>query len=139
MSKLLIFGAGASRNYSQYTHKVKELQMPLDADFFKMVKKIALSKKEYLDYYGYRGFEHVLEDLWELFKTKDTGMCNVTVGDNPIEDLKILDDPRLSLEQVISMYYEYPVFDDDHYDLFPGTSKNRLKSLFEVIYPLLDD
>ena len=67
MSRLLIFGAGASRNYSQATHGIKGLRMPLDADFFQMSKKVIEYNPKNMSYPTSLDVEHLLEDLDELF------------------------------------------------------------------------
>jgi hypothetical protein len=43
--KLLILGAGCSRNYSQGTSNITGLKSPLDNDFFKMAKKVLLNSR----------------------------------------------------------------------------------------------
>jgi len=111
MSKLLIFGAGASRNYSQAIHGIEGLQMPLDRDFFSMFKKIVVSGFEYSDYYRYKQTQKLLEDIWDLFQNKNLSIIKPKkIGSSPEEDIKILDDKRISLEHIMSMFYEFPVF-----------------------------
>lgn len=146
MARLLIFGAGASRNYTQGTHGIKELQMPLDSDFFSMAKKVILSEPNNIIYPLSLDIDHLLRDLWELFKNKKLpsdkqleGLLSKKARKSPNEkyspekDFKILEDKRLSLEHIMSMFYEYTVFDDSHYERFQGISKNRLNTLFEII------
>jgi hypothetical protein len=48
--KLLIIGAGCSKNYSQGSSQIQGLASPLDNDFFRMAKKVLLSGKVESDF-----------------------------------------------------------------------------------------
>ena len=65
MSKLLIIGAGCSRNYSQGTSNVAGLASPLDNDFFHMAKKIIL--QDFIDATFLPMIELLVDDLRRLY------------------------------------------------------------------------
>lgn len=130
----MIFGAGASRNYSQATHGVKGLQMPLDSDFFVMAKKAIFSNlKQNMFYPMSLDLEHLADELFHLFANTESGSIKNKVTKNwPKDTLSIFDNKQLSLEYVMSLFYEYQVFEDSHYSIFGGIGKNRINALFEL-------
>jgi hypothetical protein len=93
MTILYIIGAGCSRNYDQGISPVRGLKPPLNKDFFKMARKV-------IDHYGLfnmyspiMGLDHLIEDITELYGYKRG------------QSTKVLDDDRLSLENVMNFYY----------------------------------
>lgn len=108
MSKLLIIGAGCSRNYSQGTSNVAGLASPLDNDFFQMAKKIILQRV--IDPTLLPMIELLVDDLRRLYGYEPPDLNTVSLfGDEqrigrPAYErfLEVLDDKRLSLEKVMT-------------------------------------
>ena len=108
MSKLLIIGAGCSRNYSQGTSNVAGLSSPLDSDFFQMAKKIIL--QGFIDPTLLPMIELLVDDLRRLYGYEPPDLNTVSlfgdeqrIGKLAYEQfLEVLDDKRLSLEKVMT-------------------------------------
>jgi hypothetical protein len=101
LSKLYIIGAGCSRNYSDGVTDVPDLVSPLDSDFFKMAKKVIVHKGLGDDLRG--PIDYLLFDLYEMygFPSELDPVEPPTVTNEKY--LAIFDDPRLGLENVMTM------------------------------------
>jgi len=100
MQKLYLIGAGCSKNYTEGTTTIPGLVPPLDRDFFQMAKKVILNRPM-----GF-GMDFMLDalifDLHRLYghmpPMPDKDNLNMLTE----EALKVLDDPCLSLEGVMT-------------------------------------
>jgi hypothetical protein len=92
MADLYILGAGCSRNYAQYDGPVVGLEPPLNADFFQMARRI-------VNYYKLErrivGLSQLLDQLSLLYGR----------GKRRKNDTRVLDDKRLTLEDVMNHFY----------------------------------
>lgn len=130
MSTLYIIGAGCSRNYSQSTSKVPGLACPLNNDFFKMAKKVvaSLNIREGADWVFDGSIGHLIPDLCEMYGySRDTG-------------INVFDDPRLELEDVITMFsLRTEIFGRPHFtygyphDMIRTIDRTRLPTLLELV------
>jgi hypothetical protein len=147
--KLLIIGAGCSKNYSQGSSEIEGLASPTDNDFFRMAKKVLLSGKVEPNFlltiqsmiynlqmlYGYDSYFDIgiLENGW----------INTEKGK---EFLNVLDDKRLSLEKVMTQFnienevfqpmpsaYGYPRKDNSNDYYYP------LAELFELVATTIEE
>jgi len=98
---LYIIGAGCSRNYAEGTTSVPNLASPLDKDFFVMAKKVILHK----------GIDEMLaigvdELIWDLYRFYGHDLPRLTNQHDATllseENLRVLDDPQLGLESVMT-------------------------------------
>jgi hypothetical protein len=107
--KLLILGAGCSRNYSQGTSNITGLESPLDSNFFKMAKKVLLNSRLESDLaILIEGLVHNLHRLYgyEAFEIK-----NWINTSDASRFLEVLEDDRLSLEKVMTqLIFENEIF-----------------------------
>jgi hypothetical protein len=137
--KLLIIGAGCSRNYSQGTSNIAGLKSPLDNDFFKMAKKVILnSGLESNLAMLIEGLVHNLHRLYgyQMFEMKD--WINTSDASRFLE---VLDDDRLSLEKVMTqLIFENEIFQrlppfDGYYQVEDRTINvdNSPKALIELV------
>jgi hypothetical protein len=103
--KLLIIGAGCSKNYSQGSSQIQGLASPLDNDFFRMAKKVLLSGKVESDFL--LRIQNLILSLQSLYG------YNLDFGEDMLKTdwirtesgqraLDVLDDKRLSLEKVMT-------------------------------------
>lgn len=98
--RLLILGAGCSRNYSQGTSNIEGLESPLDSNFFKMAKKVILnSRLEPNLAVRIEGMVHNLHRLYGYEPFEVRGWINTSDASRFLE---VLDDDRLSLEKVMT-------------------------------------
>jgi hypothetical protein len=107
--KLLIIGAGCSRNYSQGTSHIEGLESPLDSNFFKMAKKVILNSRlepnlamliEGLVYNLHRLYGYEVFEIKNWINTSDASRF-----------LEVFDDDRLSLEKVMTqLIFENEIF-----------------------------
>ena len=107
--KLLIIGAGCSRNYSQGTSNIAGLESPLDKDFFKMAKKVILHSRleRNLDIL----IEGLVHNLHRLYGYKAFELKNWINTSDASKFLEVLDDDRLSLEKVMTqLIFENEIF-----------------------------
>lgn len=128
MPKLYVIGAGCTKNYSQSTTKILGLSSPLDKDFFQMAKKYLLS--EYRDdgtsfRFG-DDIDHLIRDLCEMYAYY------------PENTIDVLDDNRLSLENVMTAFsLRMEIFDRFLYtygypDQRMSVAPRRLYTLIEL-------
>jgi len=94
MVTLYIIGAGCSRNYEQCQSPVPRLQPPVNADFFKMAKKI-------VDFYDLShmfgpipGLDHFTRNLNRLYGYGESEF-----------DTTVFNDDRLTLEGVMTHFH----------------------------------
>ena len=109
MAKVLIIGAGCSKNYSQGTSNITGLSSPLDKDFFQMAKKVILHHQ--IDPNLLQLIEQLVDDLRRLYGYKQI-YPDLKLPSLPFfaeeakcsydEFLEVLDDKRLSLEKVMT-------------------------------------
>jgi hypothetical protein len=108
MSKLLIIGAGCSRNYSQSNSTITGLESPLDSDFFRMAKKVILHGL--IDPALMGMIDLLIDDLRRLYGYEPPDLNTVSLLGNeqrirqPAYErfIEVLDDKRLSLEKVMT-------------------------------------
>jgi hypothetical protein len=104
--KLLIIGAGCSKNYSQCNSEIQGLECPLDNDFFRMAKKVLLSGKvePNLLLTIQSGLIYNLQMLYGY--EPDFGFASLEKDwintENGRRSLDFFDDKRLSLEKVMT-------------------------------------
>jgi NAD-dependent SIR2 family protein deacetylase len=100
MPKLYIIGAGCSRNYTEGTTRVPGLASPLDRDFFVMAKKVILHGK--IDPTLALMLDSLLFDLYRLYGylPPERNVDHSTLLNE--EGLRLLDDPHLGLESVMT-------------------------------------
>lgn len=95
--RILIIGAGCSRNYSEgYNNKV--LKSPLDSDFFQIARKVILQNK--IDAHSATEIQGVVNDLHRLYGYKERNIFRPWLNTpDAHEYLEVMDDQRLSLEK----------------------------------------
>jgi len=101
MSKLYLIGAGCSKNYAQGTTDIPGLTSPVDKDFFEMAKKVIIRRKQ-IDQTWDLMLDGFISDLSRLYGylPRERSLDDLSILNE--EDLKVLDDPRLSLESVMT-------------------------------------
>lgn len=99
---MYIIGAGCSRNYTEGTARVPGLMSPLDKDFFAMAKKVILQRK--VDPTLSMTLDSVIFYMSRLYGRvpPEISIDRPTRLDE--EGLRILDDPNLSLENVMTAF-----------------------------------
>lgn len=140
--KLLIIGAGCSKNFKQGYSEIPGLQCPTDNDFFKMAKKVLLSGMVETNFLlTIQNMIYTLQSLYgypfdfELDSFKDDWIKT----ENGKKVFDIFDDQRLSLEKVMTQFslqnevfqpmpslYGYPRKVNSDYD-------DSLPALFELV------
>ena len=98
--KILIIGAGCSRNYTEGYNK-QILKPPIDSDFFQVARKVILKAKD--DDYSVLNFQGVIDDLHRLYGYRERNTLRPWLNTpDAIEYTEVLDDQRLSLEKVMT-------------------------------------
>ena len=143
MSKLLIIGAGCSRNYSESTSTIPGLASPLDNDFFQMAKKVMLH--DGIDRALLPMIELLIDDLRRLYGYEPPDLNTVSIlgneqriGQPDYERfLEVLDDKRLSLEKVMTqLSLEKEIF--FRLPPFLGYSGNGKDKYSDLLAPLIE-
>lgn len=127
--KTFILGAGCSRNYSEGVTQISGLKPPLDRDFFKMAKKVITSNPGYSWIYS---IDHLTRDIESFYGVK---------YDN---ELEVLDDSRLSLETVFTLFQMRDALFESNFTQFGvnrslGTSERRISMLIQLIAMTIDE
>lgn len=120
--KTYVIGAGCSRNYSEGVTQIPGLVPPLDKDFFRMAKKV-ISLNGYSWLYS---IDHLTRDIERLY------------GVRYEDELEILNDPRLSLETVLTLFQMREDLFGDDFSQFGvlrnlQTGERRIAMLIQVI------
>jgi hypothetical protein len=100
MAKILLIGAGCSRNYSESTSGINGLSSPLDGNFFQMAKKVIL--QEGIEPNFRIMIEGIIHDLQRLYGYDPFDVKDWIGTPEADRFLEILDDERLSLEKVMT-------------------------------------
>lgn len=97
---MYLIGAGFSKNYTQGTTNIAGLASPLDRDFFEMAKKVILHGK--IDPNLALMLDSLIFDLSRLYgyTPRERNLDDPTLLNEA--DLRVLDDPHLSLESVMT-------------------------------------
>lgn len=107
--KLLIIGAGCSRNYSKGTSNIQGLESPLDSNFFKMAKKVILNSR--LESNLAMLIEGLVHNLHRLYGYEALEVKNWINTADASEFLAVFDDDRLGLEKVMTqLIFENEIF-----------------------------
>jgi hypothetical protein len=143
MSKLLIIGAGCSRNYSQSISTMTGLESPLDSDFFRMAKKVILHGL--IDPNLMQMIDLLIDDLRRLYGYEPPDLNTVSllgneqrIGQPAYERfIEVLDDKRLSLEKVMTqLSLEKEIF--QHLPPFLGFGGNEKDKNSDLLAPLIE-
>jgi NAD-dependent SIR2 family protein deacetylase len=106
--KILILGAGCSRNYTEGYNKA--LKPPLDSDFFQIARKVLLQNGAE---YSTTSFQEIIDDIHRLYGYPEYNTYRPWLNTpDAAEYTKVLDDRRLSLEKVMTqLTLEREIFD----------------------------
>ena len=101
MSKLLLIGAGCSRNYLKTNSAFPNIDCPLDRDFFLIAKKVIL--QGLIDQNLLQMIDGIINDLCKLYGYEPVDVYSIEINSpDATKILEVLDDKRLSLEKVMT-------------------------------------
>jgi len=125
MPDLYILGAGCSRNFSETTHQIQRLRSPLNGDFFRMAHLV-------IENSGMKSDDLFMEEINVLIKTIATLYGSKS-------ELSFLDDPRLTLEDVMTLLdIDFKLFSPPGARRLGQNESRQLRALKDLLARTLD-